>query len=403
MHARMLLHARACAPSPARTASPPPPTPQVRRSAFKDVVKASDIVRFGCDINGIQQYTLNGSKVLYLNREAAPDRKAQPTAAAPAMCVVDGRGMMDKSSQYCSLKCKMHGEDPDFTVWLDAQDPSVKEAAYAAATAPPRPTVACKRAAPNGCPYSYGSGCGASSGSASPASSGGSGGACDAAVGGSSARSRKAPRHPASEASGPGSAGAAPPKHVVIRMPAAVAAMRAKQPHFEYSAACGASAPAAATGRHHNAFLAAATDGPVLGGGWMGGNELDNALSCTTEWGSSASEACDWAAAGDWAAAAPPPAAAAADAAPSPAYAADWWLASCGAPGPANAADAAPALPPLSLGGADDAALDDHAGLLVEWPACAAPLGGGAGELLGYGMATSPGSECAFEGAMMWT
>ncbi|KIY92841.1 hypothetical protein MNEG_15121 [Monoraphidium neglectum] len=57
---------------------------QVRRSAFKDVVKATDILRFGCDTSGIQQYTLNGSKVLYLNREAAPDRKAAPTAAAPA-------------------------------------------------------------------------------------------------------------------------------------------------------------------------------------------------------------------------------------------------------------------------------------------------------------------------------
>ena len=35
----------------------------MRRSAFKDVVKATDVQRFGADSGAIQQYTLNGSKV----------------------------------------------------------------------------------------------------------------------------------------------------------------------------------------------------------------------------------------------------------------------------------------------------------------------------------------------------
>jgi hypothetical protein len=121
---------------------------QVRRSAFKDVVKATDIARFGCDVAGVQQYTLNGSKVIYLNREQAPERKGSGASSAPAQCSVDGRAMMDKSSQYCSLKCKMHAEDPGFNSWLDTQDPSVRILAQAAANAPPRPTVACKRANP---------------------------------------------------------------------------------------------------------------------------------------------------------------------------------------------------------------------------------------------------------------
>lgn len=99
---------------------------QVRRSAFKDVVKASDIQRFGADVAGVQQYTLNGSKVIYLNREQTPDKKVGNTSSAPAQCSVDGRAMMDKSSQYCSLKCKMHAEDPGFNAWLDEQDPSVR-------------------------------------------------------------------------------------------------------------------------------------------------------------------------------------------------------------------------------------------------------------------------------------
>ncbi|WIA09090.1 hypothetical protein OEZ85_008503 [Tetradesmus obliquus] len=121
---------------------------QVRRSAFKDVVKATDIARFGCCVAGVQQYTLNGSKVIYLNREQAPERKGSGASSAPAQCSVDGRAMMDKSSQYCSLKCKMHAEDPGFNTWLDTQDPSVRILAQAAADAPPRPTAACKRANP---------------------------------------------------------------------------------------------------------------------------------------------------------------------------------------------------------------------------------------------------------------
>jgi hypothetical protein len=119
---------------------------QVRRASFKDVVKATDIARFGADIGGVQQYTLNGSKVIYLNREAAQEKKPNNNGStAPAMCTVDGRAMMDKSSLYCSLKCKMQAEDAGFTGWLDAQDPAVRIMADIAANAPPRPTVACKR------------------------------------------------------------------------------------------------------------------------------------------------------------------------------------------------------------------------------------------------------------------
>jgi hypothetical protein len=85
------------------------------------VIKASDIIRFGPDTTGVQQYTLNGSKVLYLSREASTDKKGASANGAPASCIVDGRAMMDRSSLYCSLKCKLMHEDPCFSVWLDQQ------------------------------------------------------------------------------------------------------------------------------------------------------------------------------------------------------------------------------------------------------------------------------------------
>jgi hypothetical protein len=360
---------------------PRSPPPQVRRSAFKDVVKATDIARLGCDTSGVQQYTLNGSKVLYLNREATPERKGTPTAAAPATCSVDGRAMMDKNSQYCSLKCKMHGEDPEFTEWLDAQDPSVKAAAYAAAIAPPRPTAACKRAAPNGCPYSFGTSGGSSgdgSGAPSPTSSGASGAAAGGVSGGSSARSRKAPRTAVSEASGPGSAATAMPAPA----PKAPAVPRLT---LKTAASAPASASlvadrAAAAAAHQSAFLSAATDGPVLGGGWMAAGPLaglEGAVSCTTAaWGAPAPA--DWAAPCDAVGGAPADDGAAA--------AAEWWL---------PAAGAAPAAV---------SCLDDHdAGLLVEWPAGGAPLGSSASELLRYGSgAASPGSDAPIDSVFCW-
>ncbi|KAF6252388.1 hypothetical protein COO60DRAFT_1287132 [Scenedesmus sp. NREL 46B-D3] len=163
---------------------------QVRRASFKDVVKATDIARFGADIGGVQQYTLNGSKVIYLNREAALEKKPNNNGStAPAMCTVDGRAMMDKSSLYCSLKCKMQAEDAGFTSWLDSQDPAVRIMADIAANAPPRPTVACKRGV-------------------APTSSGSSGGSAATESNGSGGHSAGRPKKQARTESG-GNSGAA--------------------------------------------------------------------------------------------------------------------------------------------------------------------------------------------------
>jgi hypothetical protein len=83
----------------------------VRRSSFKNAVNANDITRFGADLGGVQQYTLNGNKIIYLARETSA-KKTGNGAPPPASCTVDGRAMMDKNSLYCSLMCKMQAEDP---------------------------------------------------------------------------------------------------------------------------------------------------------------------------------------------------------------------------------------------------------------------------------------------------
>ncbi|WIA29514.1 hypothetical protein OEZ86_012015 [Tetradesmus obliquus] len=189
---------------------------QVRRASFKDVVKATDIARFGADIGGVQQYTLNGSKVIYLNREAALEKKPNNNGStAPAMCTVDGRAMMDKSSLYCSLKCKMQAEDAGFTGWLDSQDPAVRIMADIAANAPPRPTVACKRGV-------------------APTSSGSSGGSAATESNGSAGCSGARPRKQARTESGGtvGAAAGAPAGQGTgdeSAAPAAAAARAAKQ------------------------------------------------------------------------------------------------------------------------------------------------------------------------------
>eukprot|EP00878_Enallax_costatus_P001252 GHUV01001396.1.p1 GENE.GHUV01001396.1~~GHUV01001396.1.p1 ORF type:complete len:538 (+),score=186.29 GHUV01001396.1:251-1864(+) len=290
---------------------------QVRRASFKDVVKATDICRFGADISGVQQYTLNGSKVIYLNREQTTEKKNNNGAAAPAMCTVDGRAMMDKSSLYCSLKCKMQAEDSGFTCWLDQQDPSVRILADIAANAPPRPTVACKRSAQptsSGSSASLGESGGSITGRAKKAArTTSSGGTVGAAAGAPAAQGS------GDESAAPATALKAPSR---IRLPAQAGLQRAASaPTAATAGAVTAGAPAGlkpirtsvnpspsrssnplgfGTGQAPSAFLEAAMSEPQLGpstsltmqqpvpaagvsgSSWLAGPaDLDHALSCS--------------------------------------------------------------------------------------------------------------------------
>lgn len=84
---------------------------QVRRSTYHEVVKISDISRL-TDISGIQNYVINSSKVLFLRPRPQP--KPAKGISQPAKCRQDGRQLMDDSAMYCSLRCKLEAEDPEF-------------------------------------------------------------------------------------------------------------------------------------------------------------------------------------------------------------------------------------------------------------------------------------------------
>lgn len=53
--------------------------------------------------------TTTGAKVVFLRPRPQP--RPPKGVAAPARCMVDGRQLMDGSARYCSLQCKLEGED----------------------------------------------------------------------------------------------------------------------------------------------------------------------------------------------------------------------------------------------------------------------------------------------------
>ncbi|KIY95660.1 hypothetical protein MNEG_12303 [Monoraphidium neglectum] len=82
---------------------------QIRRSTYHEVVKAADLGRMA-DVTGIQHYVINGAKVLFLRPRPQP--RPPKGVAAPSRCVVDGRQLMDGAARFCSLQCKLEGDDP---------------------------------------------------------------------------------------------------------------------------------------------------------------------------------------------------------------------------------------------------------------------------------------------------
>ncbi|EFN59650.1 hypothetical protein CHLNCDRAFT_29200 [Chlorella variabilis] len=79
------------------------PVLQVRRSSYHDVVKMADISRYA-DIGGIQGYTINSSKVIFLRRRPQP--RPPKGAVGASLCTVCSRHLQDVS-HYCSLQCKL--------------------------------------------------------------------------------------------------------------------------------------------------------------------------------------------------------------------------------------------------------------------------------------------------------
>lgn len=101
-----------CPDRAARTAAAAPGgLLQIRRSTYHEVVKAGDLGRMA-DVSGIQHYVINGAKVVFLRPRPQP--RPPKGVAAPARCSVDGRQLMDGAARYCSLQCKLEGEDPSY-------------------------------------------------------------------------------------------------------------------------------------------------------------------------------------------------------------------------------------------------------------------------------------------------
>ncbi|GAB4822371.1 hypothetical protein N2152v2_009417 [Parachlorella kessleri] len=76
---------------------------QVRRSSYHDVVRAQDVAKLA-DVSGIQAYTINGARVLFLRRRPQP--RPPKGAVGPSQCTVCNRHLQDVSL-YCSLQCKL--------------------------------------------------------------------------------------------------------------------------------------------------------------------------------------------------------------------------------------------------------------------------------------------------------
>jgi hypothetical protein len=91
----------------------------VRRSSFKNAVNAADIGRFGCDLGGVQQYTLNGHKIIYLAREASPKKpgagarrvQLRGCAAAQGVASVLAWSHLLRSTRACHAPC-CHSSPP---------------------------------------------------------------------------------------------------------------------------------------------------------------------------------------------------------------------------------------------------------------------------------------------------
>ncbi|GBF97638.1 hypothetical protein Rsub_10514 [Raphidocelis subcapitata] len=79
-------------------------TLQVRRYVYRDVVRASDIAPF-VDAAGIQTYTINSAKVVFVNPRPLA-KMAPPGGDGGCGCAICGRALREGCC-YCSLACRL--------------------------------------------------------------------------------------------------------------------------------------------------------------------------------------------------------------------------------------------------------------------------------------------------------
>ncbi|KAG2445802.1 hypothetical protein HXX76_000406 [Chlamydomonas incerta] len=93
---------------------------QIRRNTYCDVLRAADAAAL-YDIGGVQQFSINGHKVVFLH---ARPQKSKPGAVSE--CGHCHRSLMDAGSRHCSLECKLN--------WQQRAPPLTQEQVEAACT-----------------------------------------------------------------------------------------------------------------------------------------------------------------------------------------------------------------------------------------------------------------------------